>query len=113
MSTMTDTAPLYTGRFGEIHDKYYSINPFYAPNDYRYRHYNQTRIRTLALRFRQRPSACANIGARRRRELRYAQVLIGPLELDGLTAKECAVSTTAPSILRRSWCWRRRSTKPG
>src|SRR6516225_4485229 len=27
--------------------------------------------------------------------------------------EQCAISTTAPSILRRSWCWRRRSTKPG
>src|SRR5438067_12556244 len=27
--------------------------------------------------------------------------------------EQCAASTTAPSILRRSWCWRPHSTKPG
>src|SRR5438552_3963917 len=27
--------------------------------------------------------------------------------------EQCAVSTTAPSILQHLWCWTRRSTKPG
>jgi hypothetical protein len=27
--------------------------------------------------------------------------------------EQCATSTTAPSILLRSWCWRQRSTKLG
>jgi len=40
MMTASDTRPLLTGRFGAIHDRYYSLNPFYAANDYRYRHYN-------------------------------------------------------------------------
>jgi hypothetical protein len=40
MMTATDTKPLFAGRFGAIHDRYYTLNPFNAPNEYRYRHYN-------------------------------------------------------------------------
>jgi hypothetical protein len=40
MRTNADITPLFDGRFGAIHDRYYRLNPFYGPNAYRYRHYN-------------------------------------------------------------------------
>jgi hypothetical protein len=40
MRTIADPAPLLTGRFAAIQNKYNTVNPTYSPDTYRYRNYN-------------------------------------------------------------------------